>query len=172
MYELKSISPEAIPAALERAERYRLLNQPRPAESICLDILRIDPQNQQALVVLLLSLTDQFGRPGCEVTIQNALEILPRLSGAYERAYYDGVISERWGKALLSGKAPARAALDWIRQAMVLFEKAESIAPAGNDEAILRWNACARLIMRIEKDSPAADEADPDAGFSEDAPLR
>lgn len=27
------------------------------------------------------------------------------------------------------------------------YEKAESIRPAGNDDALLRWNACARIIM-------------------------
>jgi hypothetical protein len=35
-----------------------------------------------------------------------------------------------------------------FRQAMDCFEKAEAIRPAGNDDAILRWNGCARIIQR------------------------
>ena len=60
MFELKHIGPEAIPAALDKAERYRLLNQPDAAESICEDVLAVDPDNQPALITLLLALTDQF----------------------------------------------------------------------------------------------------------------
>jgi len=58
--ELKSLSVEGIPAALERAQRYRLLNEPSQAESICLDILATEPENQPAITLLLLSLSDQF----------------------------------------------------------------------------------------------------------------
>ena len=60
MFELKRLSDEAIPAALEKALRYRLLNKPAEAESICRDVLQIDPENQEALVVLLLALTDRL----------------------------------------------------------------------------------------------------------------
>src|SRR5213595_3538201 len=60
MFELRPITPDAIPRALDKAERYRLLNEPSDAESICLDILRIDPDNQKALVAMLLAVTDQF----------------------------------------------------------------------------------------------------------------
>ena len=47
MFELKPLNKDAIPAALDKAMRYRLLNEPGAAESICLDVLRIDPENQQ-----------------------------------------------------------------------------------------------------------------------------
>jgi len=50
MAELKRLHKDAIPAALEKAERYRLLNEPGEAESICLDILAVDPDNQRALI--------------------------------------------------------------------------------------------------------------------------
>src|SRR5882672_6689674 len=98
MFELKRISPEAIPLALEKAERYRLLNEPDMAESICLDVLEIDPHNQQALVMLLLALTDQFptGRAEC---FSQAQAVVPRLTGEYERLYYSGIIWERHGQA-------------------------------------------------------------------------
>ena len=57
MYELKPISGQAIARAVAKAERYRLLNEPQEAESICRDILRADPDNQEVLAMLLLSLT-------------------------------------------------------------------------------------------------------------------
>ena len=100
MFELKRLSDEAIPAALEKALRYRLLNEPAEAESICHDVLQIDPENQQALVVLLLALTDRFGN-GYTVSILQAEEVLSHLRDAYERAYYAGVICERRAKAQL-----------------------------------------------------------------------
>src|SRR5271169_356140 len=103
MFELKPISAEAIPEALSKVERYRLLNEPWQAESICLDILAIEPENQQAQVMLLLSLTDQFGHG---VTQSRARESLAHLSGDYERAYYSGIIAERWADALLRQGAP------------------------------------------------------------------
>ena len=60
MPELKQLHKDAIPAALEKAERYRLLNEPGEAESICLDILAVDPDNQRAIITLLLAFTDRF----------------------------------------------------------------------------------------------------------------
>jgi len=146
MSELKPLHKEAIPRALEKAERYRLLNEPAEAESICLDILRIEPENQQALVMLLLSLTDQFEGPGSDV--RNVLELLGRLSGEYERAYYRGIIHERRGRAVIRDGGPHSRyiAYDLIREAMQSFEKAERLRPPGNDDAILRWNTCARLL--------------------------
>jgi hypothetical protein len=149
MFELKPLSEEGIPAALEKAERYRLLNEAREAESICLDILEIDPDNQPALVILLLSITDQFGhRMSHEV--KQARGLLPRLRDAYERAYYAGIVSERQAKAILRRGAPDShpQAYHWFRDAMDHFEQAESIRPPGNDDALLRWNTCVRLIMR------------------------
>src|SRR5687768_9312318 len=98
--ELKPISREAIPQALGKVERYRLLNEPAEAESICRDVLRADPGNARALVMLLLTLTDQFGR-GRGAGVNEAREIVAQLEGEYERAYYEGVVFERQGKALL-----------------------------------------------------------------------
>ena len=143
MLELKRISREAISTSLEKAERYRLLNEPQEAESICRDILQADPDHQQGLVLLLLSLTDQFGR-GCDVPLKSVQDLLTRLHGEYERAYYAGVILERWGKAQLQSGIPS--AYDWLREAMLCYDEAEAIHPPGNAEAILRWNTCARII--------------------------
>ena len=144
MLELKPISAEAIPGALAKAERYRLLNEPREAESICRDILQVEPDHQQGLVLLLLSLTDQFGRGG--VPLKGVQDLLAQLHGQYERHYYAGVILERWGKAQLQSGIPSYTAYDWLREAMLYYDKAEAIHPPENLEAILRWNTCARII--------------------------
>ena len=149
MFELKPLSREGIPAALEKAMRYRLLNEPGEAESICHDVLRIDPDNQEALVILLLALTDRFGK-GYGMGVTGAQEVLPRLRDAYERTYYAGIIDERRAKALLQQGGPGSGfeAYEFLRAAMTLFEKAEAIRPPRNDDALLRWNACARIIMQ------------------------
>jgi hypothetical protein len=149
MFELKKLSPEAIPAALEKAMRYRLLNEPGEAESVCHDVLSIEPENQQALVTLLLALTDRFGK-GYNVSFTQAEEVVPRLHDAYERAYYGGIIRERQGKAQLNHGhlGSGFEAYEFLREAMAYYEEAEAIRPGGNDDALLRWNACARIIMR------------------------
>ena len=148
MFELKQLSKEAIPAALEKALRYRLLNEPAEAESICFDVLNIDPGNQQALVTLLLALTDRFGK-GYAVGVTQAQEVLTRLSDDYERAYYAGIICERRAKAQLHQRHPGSGfdAYELLREAMSWFEKAEALRPPKNDDALLHWNTCARIIM-------------------------
>src|SRR5262245_12926132 len=148
MFELKPLSREGIPAALDKAMRYRLLNEPGEAESICHDVLRIDAENQQALVILLLALTDRFGK-GYSVGVMKAQEILPRIASQYDRAYYAGIICERRAKFQLHQGSPGAGfdAYDLLREAMDCYEKAEEIRPVGNDDALLRWNACARIIM-------------------------
>src|SRR5262245_25163510 len=119
MFELKRLSEEAIPAALEKAMRYRLLNEPSEAESICQDVLSIDPDNQEALVIQLLALTDHFGGAGA----RQAQEILPRLRDDYERAYYAGIICERQAKARLQQGLPGgeHDAYEFLTDAMSWF---------------------------------------------------
>jgi hypothetical protein len=157
MFELKPISRDAIPEALAKVERYRLLNEPWQAESICLDVLRVEPQNAQALVMLLLSLTDQFGKG---VSQARAREVLPQLNGDYERAYYAGIIAERWAESLLRQGAPGAgfSAYQSLREAMEHYERAESLRPPGNDDALLRWNTCARILMRNRELRPRGEE--------------
>jgi hypothetical protein len=148
MFELKPLHKDAIPAALDKAMRYRLLNEPGAAQSICLDILQVEPDNQQALVTLLLAMTDRLAK-GYSIGDTQIQEVLGRLSGDYERAYYTGIVCERRAKARLANGSPGAnyAAYDFFREAMQWFEKAEAIRPSGNDDAILRWNSCARAIM-------------------------
>ncbi|HEY4219526.1 MAG TPA: hypothetical protein VGM67_20460 [Gemmatimonadaceae bacterium] len=149
--DLKPITHEGIPAALQKAERYRLLNESSAAESICLDVLEIDPTNQEALVSLLLSITDQFVDEHGE-GLHRARAVLPRLTDEYERVYYSGIICERRARALLHRGAlgASEVAAEWFHQAMTWYEKAEGMRPAGNDEAILRWNTCVRMLEQHE----------------------
>ncbi len=162
MFELKPLSQEAVPAALEKAMRYRLLNEPGAAESICHDVLRIDPENQQALVMLLLALTDRFGK-GYAVGVTQAQEVLPQLRDPYERAYYAGIISERRAKAQLHQGGPGSGfeAYAFLCEAMTCYEHAETLRPAGNDDALLRWNACARMIMMNQLVARTEDASEP-----------
>jgi hypothetical protein len=155
MFEPKPIYPDAIPRALEKAERYRLLNEPEEAESICLDILAIDPDNQQATITLLLALTDQF-HSSCADCLARAQELLPRLRSEYERCYFAGIICERRGSAQLDRGGPGAkpVAYKWLRQAMAHYEEAEAIRPPHNDDPILRWNTCVRMMNKHELTPP------------------
>jgi hypothetical protein len=155
VYELKALSREAVPAALAKAERYRLLNEPAEAESICLDILAVDPDNQQALVMMLLAITDQFATD-VRGHVGRARELLPRLKDEYARLYYGALICERRARTHFSAGAGGMAA-GWFREALNLLERAIDIRPSGNDDAILRWNACARTLNRL----PEIDRTEP-----------
>ena len=150
--QLKPITPEGVATALQKAERYRLLNESSAAESICLDVLEIEPANQEALVSLLLAITDQFAEELSE-GVHRAREVLPRLSDEYERVYYAGIICERRARAQLQRGAlgSAEVASEWFHDAMTWYETAERMRPAGNDEAILRWNTCVRMLAKHER---------------------
>ena len=147
--KLKSLSKEAIPAALDKARQYRLLNEPVETESICLDILEAEPDNQQALIIMLLALTDQF-ETELNPAFNNAKELLNRVCDGYCKSYYSGIIFERRAKTHLSRGGPGSDALayDWFRQAMEAYEEASKSRPAGNEEALLRYNTCARILMK------------------------
>src|SRR6266496_6854690 len=149
MLELKPLSKDAIPAALEKAMRYRLLNEPAEAESICLDVLKTDPDNQEAIITLLLALTDRFTK-GYGVSDTQIKQLIASVRNEYERAYFSGILAERRAKAKLAQHTPGCRfqAYDLFREAMDWFEKAESIRPPGNDDALLRWNTCTRIIER------------------------
>jgi hypothetical protein len=157
-FDLKPISREAVDEAIKKAERYRLLNEPWQAESICRDVLRVDPENRSAVVMLILSLTEQFTDgldPG------QARKELARLHDKYEHSYYAGIICERFGHALLKQSSPGTPfhAYESFCEAMRFYQEAEAIRPAGNDDAILRWNTCARMLMRDTNLRPRHEEA-------------
>lgn len=155
-FALKPISRGAIPGALQKAERYRLLNESWAAESICRDILAIEPDNQTVIVMLVLSLTDQLAT-GHGRVMNDVRDALSRISDPYQRAYYTGISLERHGQELLRrvSMGSSTMAYDAFREAMEWYEKAEAIRPAENDESILRWNTCVRVLSRERHLRPA-----------------
>lgn len=168
-FELKPISEGSIAEALGKAERYRLLHEPVLAESICLDILAINPDHQQALISLLLARTDQFH---AHAQSKGAMEVLARIQGDYEQAYYAGIISERLGLSRIRQGDPGSRISGYhvLQDAMRHYEQAIKVAPSGNDDAILRWNTCARTIMQNPDIQPAED--DPHAWIHDEAGPR
>ena len=165
-FDLKSISVQSIPEALKKVERYRLLNEPTLAESICLDILAIVPDHQQALISLLLARTDQFP---LQLPAKVAQEILPQIKGDYEQAYYAGIILERLGHARIrrGGSGGGSSAYHALQAAMAHYERAMNFTSPGNDDAMLRWNTCARVIMQNPDVCPLPDE-DPTESWTRD----
>jgi len=169
-FELKKLSPDGIERALKKAERYRLLNEPRDAESICRDILDTDPDNQPAAVALILCITDQFGRR-MGINARSATELLDRIDDAYKRTYYHGVICERWAKAQMSTNDPGHGIYEWFRKAIRSYEEAIKLAEAGNEDAKLRYNACVRIIQRHPEIRPRPEEHSVESGFVDSAPI-
>lgn len=159
MFELKPLRAEAIPAALAKAERYRLLNEPEQAESICQDVLRTEPGNQQAITLYLLAVTDGF-RTGHPPDVPRARALLDHFTSEYDRCYYAGIVDERLARAKLESGGPLgpQEAYDGFRRAMRWYSQAEALRPPGNDDAILRWNTCARVLMENAHLRPANDE--------------
>ncbi len=146
MPELKTISIESVDGALAKAELYRFLNDPEEAESICHDVLAVVPAHQLALRLLGLAITDQFaGRPADRHSEAEAA--FGQLTDLYERAYYRGLLNERRAKAQLRAGRPPHTLLVLLEEAMRCYEEAEKIRPPDNDEAILRWNRCVRLMQ-------------------------
>ncbi len=144
--KLKSISKAGIPEAISKAELYRNLNEPGEAESICRDILAVEPDNQMALRLLGLAITDQF-TGGASDRYAEAEGTFQSLRDPYERLYYTGIVHERRAKAQLRAGRPPHTLLVLFEEAMNCFEHAERIRPQGNDDAILRWNRCVRLLQ-------------------------
>ena len=158
MFALKPISQASVTGALAKAERYRLLNEPNEAESICRDILEVEPDNRQALISLTLALTDQI--PQDAGAFANALGTIARLETPYDRAYHAGIAWERRAKAYYYGigRSSHHHAYEWIVEALRLFEEAERHRVPGNDDAVLRWNACVRFLARHKELAPRAEE--------------
>lgn len=155
-FELKKITRTGLDSAVARAEHYRLLNQPKLAQSICFDVLEVDPENQRALIALVLAMTDEFEASSASASA--ARRFAARITDEYQRHYYEGIISERAGRAALGRRAGTGMAYQSLAEAMEHFEKAESLRPEGNDDAILRWNACARTIQESNLRPPQPDD--------------
>lgn len=159
MFALKPLSHAGVAGALAKAEHYRLLNEPAEAESICRDILEIEPGNQRTLTCLVLSLSDQLAHD--RHAFANASAALESLESPYERAYFGGILWERRAKARYheDGHGSHHTVYEWILKALQLFEEAERQRPAGNDDVLLRWNACVRFLSRHPQLAPRSEEA-------------
>jgi tetratricopeptide (TPR) repeat protein len=145
-FQLKPISKDGISEAISKAELYRYLNEPGEAESICRDILAADPENQMALRLLGLSISDQF-EGNTSDRYSEAELTFQKLKDEYERIYYSGLLNERQAKAQLAAGRPPYTVAPLFEAALNCFEKAEAIRPHGNDDAILRWNRCVRILQ-------------------------
>ena len=144
--KLKTISKSGIAEAIAKAELYRYLGEPEETESICRDILAADPKHMLGLRTLGLAITDQF-TGGASDRYAEAEKIFQSLTDPYERLYYTGLLCERRVKAQLrAGRAP-HTLLPLLEKALQCFGEAEKISHPGNDDAILRWNRCVRLLQ-------------------------
>jgi tetratricopeptide (TPR) repeat protein len=163
-FKLKAISQAGIPEAISKVELYRSLNEPEEAESICRDILAVEPEHQMGLRLLGLAITDQFCGDASDRAAE-VEELFQRLAERYERLYYTGLLYERRAKAQMRVGRPPHSLAPLFGEAMRCFAEAETIRPTGNDDAILRWNRCARLLQSHpgfieEKESEAFDAFD------------
>jgi len=156
-FTLKPIDEAYVTKAIEKAEHYRLLNWPEEAESICLDVLATDDDNQRAIGVLVLALSDLFSQPGAAPRVKQARAWVLKLSDAYQRTYLTGILHEREGRAHLARGFHGSFAYECFHDAMRWYESAEAIQPTGNQEAALRYNSCVRTIER-EKLTPRDDD--------------
>ena len=162
--QLKPISKDGIPEAISKAEVYRSLNEPEEAESICRDILAVQPDHQLALRLLGLAITDEFCGDAQD-RHREAETLFQKLTEPYERLYYTGLLHERRAKAQMRvGRSP-HTLTPLFEEAMRCFEQAEAIRPPGNDDSILRWNRCARLLQshpgfRDEREAESFDAMD------------
>jgi tetratricopeptide (TPR) repeat protein len=155
---LKTISKQGIPEAFSKITLYRSLNEPEEAESICHDILAIEPENQLARRMLGLAITDQFTGETAD-RYKEAAELFESLEDAYDRHYYTGLLLERRAKAQMRAKRPPEVLVGLFKDAMTHFEEAEKIRPPENDDSVLRWNRCVRLLAKLPESEAASQEA-------------
>ncbi len=158
MFELKPLPAGEVSTALAMAERCRDIGEPEEAESICRDVLTVEPNNQASLVLLLLARTDLLDR-GLPGGVERARESLPKLESEYDRAYYAGVICERQARYLLRarGRRTSFVAWEWFRYAVDHFEEATRLAPS-RVEPVLRFNSCVRLVERNRHCVPSPED--------------
>jgi len=156
--KLKTISKQGIPEALSKVALYRSLNEPEEAESICHDILAIEPENQLAQRMLGLAITDQFTGEGSD-RYKEAEDLFETLADPYERHYYTGLLYERRAKAQMRAARPPQVLAALFKEAMLHFEEAEKIRPPENDDSVLRWNRCVRLLAKIPEGEVESQEA-------------
>ena len=161
MKQLKRISKTAVPSALKKAERYRLLNEPSEAESICHDILEVDPENGDVKVMLILALSDQLTER--MAAFGEAQEVVDTLETEYDRNYFMGLLCERRARAHFrhGSIGSEHVAYDWFQNALQFFDKAAKGRPEGNDDSYFRWNAVIRTLEQHPSLQPHQENSEP-----------
>jgi len=157
--KLNNISVDAIDEALIKARQYRSLLEPEIAESICLDILNVAADSQDALVIYILALLDQVSRSDNQVQIKTIERSIEKLTSQYHRYYYIGLLNERRARHMITQSMSHSFAYDYFYEALISYQQAIQRCPEQNDEAILRWNSCIRTIEK-EKLKPRLDNED------------
>ncbi|PHS27574.1 MAG: hypothetical protein COA83_00800 [Methylophaga sp.] len=157
--KLHDIRISAVDKALEKAKQYRSLLEPEIAESICLDILNVAPENQDVLIVYILALLDQIARAENQTQIKIIERTIEKLDSQYQRYYYAGLLNERRARHLLAQSMSHSFAYDCFIEALHCYQQAIDRCPEKNDEATLRWNSCIRSIEK-EKLKPRRDSED------------
>jgi tetratricopeptide (TPR) repeat protein len=159
-FELKRLPRTSLEAAITKAEHYRDLNQPEEAESICQDVLDLDPDHQKAWKLLGLARTDRLAS-GQVGLLEQAVQAFERLADPYDHVYHLGVAWERAAKAHTE-RGEAHSAVTAFEHALRLFEEAERLRPDLPDP-VLRWNRCVRLLsthpsLVVAQSAPREDE--------------
>lgn len=142
------INKDSIPTVLEKARQYRSLLEPDLAISICIDVFAVDPENQEAIVIYILALTDQYSHQHSKVQPKKIIEVINRLTSEFHRIYYTGIFLERKARALLKNPMSHSFAYEGLMEAIEKYEMAEKMAPAHCSDPVLRYNSCLRTIEK------------------------
>ena len=141
------IHHQTIDGALTKARQYRSLLEPELAISICLDIFAIESNNQEALIIYILALTDTFSKVGIKQSDQRILNSIAKLESPYYQAYYKGIFHERKARGLINHSMSKSFAYHLLLEAIGSYQVAKTLSPEDNDDAILRHNSCVRTIQ-------------------------
>ncbi len=142
------IHKDSISTVLDKARQYRSLREPELAISICIDIFAVDVNNQDALVIYILALTDQYSHQHAKVQPKKIADTIARLESEFHRIYYTGIFLERKARALLKNPMSQSFAYESLMEAVAKYEMAEKMAPKHCSDPILRYNSCLRTIEK------------------------
>ena len=151
MFALKALSHEGVASALAKAEHYRLLKRTGRSGEHLPRYSRHRARNQQALICLVLAQSDQIARDSR--SFHSALATVQKLQGSTSVPITAGIVWERRAKALDAerGRGTHHSVYEWVVKALDCFAQAERLRPAGNDDAVLRWNTCVRFLTQSSK---------------------
>lgn len=142
------IHQDSIGTVLDKARQYRALREPDLAISICIDVFAVDSDNQDALVVYILALTDQYSHGGTKVKDKRIIQTIAKLESAFHRHYYTGIFLERKARAWLKNPMSQSFAYEGLMEAIAEYEMAEKMVPVHCSDPILRYNSCLRTIEK------------------------